>query len=256
MLHNALSKLEEWRHLPAYQLERRVDVFIGLLLPEIIEQQFHEPSGLVIPEFPLHRENVLKNKSHSKRKNDSVKVDFAVFCRNRDKKIFLVELKTDSESIRKGQLDDMRDAKCVGPMQVLDGVIRAAIHSPVKRKYGHLLYELHKLGCIVRKYRKENKGAKNFDEIDMDNARPGLAPTFRDLRVAENWEKATIKLILIAPSDALKKKNVDVSGFHHMTLHDVANAIKDECKSRLKFVQYLLQWEETKAGRAQLAKGT
>ncbi len=254
MLLNALSKLEEWRHLPAYQLERRVDVFFGLFLPEIIEQRFREPGGVVIPEFPLHRGNVLRE-SNSKRKNESVKVDFAVFCRNRYKKIFLVELKTDSRSIRPDQLKHMLCAARddVGPEQVLGGVVKAAIHSPVKPKYGHLLYELHKLGCVARRYCKDNKGAKNFDQIDMNKTSPGLEPTFRDLDVSVNWKNAAIELVLIAPSDVRQKGHVELSRFHHITLADVANAIEDECKSRLELAHYLRRWEETKAGRAQLA---
>lgn len=249
MLLNALSKLEEWRHFPAYQLERRVDVFFGLFLPEIIEHRFHEPGGVVIPEFPLHKGNVL-DVSDTKKINESVKVDFAVFCRNRDKKIFLVELKTDSRSIRPDQLRNMRAAKKVGPKRVLGGVVEAAIHSPVKPKYGHLLSNLHDLGCIARKYCEENKGARNFDQINMKDASPGLAPTFRDLCVSESWTNATIELVLIAPSDTHQHANADI---HHVTLANVANVIEDECRSRLEFAHYLRQWEETKAGRAQLA---
>ncbi len=252
MLLNALHKLEEWRHLPAYQLERRVDVFFGLFLREIIEYRFHKPGGVVIPEFPLHKGNVLGEKD-SKRKNESVKVDFAVFCGNRDKRIFLVELKTDSKSIRGNQLDHMLKASKKGPECVLGGVLEAAIHSPVKPKYGHLLYKLHQIGCITRKYDEKNKGAINFDQIDMKKASPGLEPTFRDLAVSENWKKAAIELVLIAPS-ALQQEKADYSQFHHMTLADVATAIEDECRSKLVFTNYLRKWEKTKAGRAQLVE--
>ena len=33
----ALELLDRWRHFPAYQLERRADVFFALYLPGIVE---------------------------------------------------------------------------------------------------------------------------------------------------------------------------------------------------------------------------
>ena len=57
LLINAFNALDEWRHFPAYQLERRVDVFFGLLLPQIVEAEFgwSRNNLCVIPEFPLHK---------------------------------------------------------------------------------------------------------------------------------------------------------------------------------------------------------
>jgi hypothetical protein len=47
------DKLDDWRHLPAYQLERRADVFFSIYLPELLEERYgFEIEGLV-PEFPL-----------------------------------------------------------------------------------------------------------------------------------------------------------------------------------------------------------
>ena len=40
MLSRILGQLDEWRHLSAYQLERRVDVLFGMLLPTVIGVKF------------------------------------------------------------------------------------------------------------------------------------------------------------------------------------------------------------------------
>ena len=46
--------LDQWRHFPAYALERRADIYFGLVLPEIMKQRFELAGSVtVIPEFPL-----------------------------------------------------------------------------------------------------------------------------------------------------------------------------------------------------------
>ena len=93
MLSTVFSKLDEWRHLPSYQLERRVDVFFGLFLPEVLAALSDREPVLgtlipddvhVVPEFPLHKGllGISKNKQQG-HDNQSVKVDFAVFPRTR-----------------------------------------------------------------------------------------------------------------------------------------------------------------------------
>ena len=78
-----LRQLDEWRHLPAYQLERRVDVLFGMFLPTVIEEEYEVSPGncWVIPEFPLHKGKLEKSAS-----NQSVNVDFAVFFEKRAEK--------------------------------------------------------------------------------------------------------------------------------------------------------------------------
>ena len=77
-LSDALCQFDQWRHLPAYQLERRVDVFFGLFLPEVIVRRFKAPFGKLIPEFPLHKGKTRISEDCGD--NQSVNVDFAVFC--------------------------------------------------------------------------------------------------------------------------------------------------------------------------------
>ena len=252
LLRTFFAKLDEWRHMPAYQLERHVDVFVGLFLPELIEKKFHESGGVVVPEFPLHKGNLgVDQDFDQKENNQSINVDFAVFCKSEEiRRIFLVELKTESKSIRTEQLCNMRKAQHVGSEAVLGGVLKAANSSDEKPKYAHLLYKLHNVGCVERKHKE--KGAKDFDQINMDDRSPGLAPTFRDLEVSEDWKEATLDLALIAPQISFKSQSTDFSNFFLITLDEVANVIEEECYSRLQLSRYLREWERTKAGRAQL----
>ena len=51
--------LDAWRHLPAYQLERRADIFFALFLPEVLEKHFNIAlNPILVPEFPIRKSNV------------------------------------------------------------------------------------------------------------------------------------------------------------------------------------------------------
>ncbi len=102
ILSRILGQLDDWRHLPAYQLERRVDVLFGMLLPTVVGAKFgvRPENCKVIPEFPLHKK--LFNPSGN---DQSTNVDFAVFFEKKSKKhLCLLELKTDKKSIKKSKL--------------------------------------------------------------------------------------------------------------------------------------------------------
>ena len=119
-----LRQLDEWRHLPAYQLERRVDVLFGMLLPTVIGEKYRVSPGncCVIPEFPLHKGKLCDKYTN----NQSVNVDFAVFFENRvEKHLCLVELKTDQQSISVPQIENMGRAAAVGAKELLVGVLEA-----------------------------------------------------------------------------------------------------------------------------------
>lgn len=88
--------MDRWRHLPAYQLERRADIFFALFLPEVLEKHFEvDISQTLIPEFPVKNPN----------NNQSSNVDFLALQQSQDgnpDRAFLVEIKTDMGSRRFG----------------------------------------------------------------------------------------------------------------------------------------------------------
>jgi len=94
LLNGILKLMDNWRKLPAYQLERRLDIFFAHFLSDIIEEEFSAKidSDNIIPEFPLK-----KNKGDKGDKWSS-KVDYAVFD-NANNTVYLFELKTTMNSI-------------------------------------------------------------------------------------------------------------------------------------------------------------
>lgn len=98
--------LRIWKQLPKYQAERRLDVFFGLYMEDILKEcrsnLFAEEDQLIlVPEFPLQ-----KNKSN----NECTNIDYLVF--NVTKKcVHAIELKTDTHSVNDDQIDYYRRFK-------------------------------------------------------------------------------------------------------------------------------------------------
>ena len=50
--------LKKWYEYPKYQLERRLDIFFSIYLPEILKEKgIHIELNDIFPEFPLKKEN-------------------------------------------------------------------------------------------------------------------------------------------------------------------------------------------------------
>ncbi len=192
-IQSVFDRMEQWRHLPAYQLERRVDIFLSFCLPEVVKSKFElkqDDELFVVPEFPLHKGAVF---NAAKNKNQSVKVDFAVFAK-KEKRIFLVEFKTDNNSINLDQLKCMRKANNANTL--LKGVKECALHSDNLRKYAHLIWTLQDIGCI--------KNCDNLTQVDLNTNGCRLKDKFRNLEVSEHWKDEEIQFGLIFPSDNAK----------------------------------------------------
>jgi len=101
-INTLFDTLDDWRCLPAYQLERRVDVFFALHLKEILKRKLNDATiDIIIPEFPL-RKGDLNNFMDND--NKSYKIDYLVFSKTRNQ-VYLIELKTDQKSRRYVQYD-------------------------------------------------------------------------------------------------------------------------------------------------------
>ena len=211
MISRILNQVDEWRHLPAYQLERRVDVLFGMMLPTVIGVKFEvNPEDCrVIPEFPLHKGKLGKSKN-----NQSLNVDFAVFFEKEGTKhLCLVELKTDQKSIKVEQIGTMGRVReeGVGARELFDGVFKAAKASKESRKYAHLIWKLHEIGCI------ELPDVDGFSKMPMAQDRPGLAGRLKSLRrnnVSEAWSDAVIDLVVIVPRKLRNEERINAVGKH------------------------------------------
>ncbi len=135
--------LDRWRHLPAYQLERRADIFFGLFLPEVLNDHLLsrgiEIDQRLIPEFPLGQANTKR----------SDKADFFALSVDR-KHAFLIELKTDMRSLRNSQEDYLNRAVARGLAAILCDLrgMAKATDRHARRKYFHLLEAVAGLGLL------------------------------------------------------------------------------------------------------------
>ncbi|MGA7845141.1 MAG: hypothetical protein WCB17_11375, partial [Dehalococcoidales bacterium] len=58
-INDIFDKMENWRNLPKYQLERRSDLFFAIYLKEVVEAKFGVLlKDQIIPEFPIHKKTI------------------------------------------------------------------------------------------------------------------------------------------------------------------------------------------------------
>jgi hypothetical protein len=138
------DRMDAWRHLPDYQLERRADLFFSLYLPEVLQAKLGfvvRPE--IVPEFPLRLGTLYPGRGS----NRSVKVDYLALSADGGEAI-LVELKTDGNSRRDKQDAELAAAREAGMPRLLEGVIEIFHATVAKGKYIQLLNRLGRLGLV------------------------------------------------------------------------------------------------------------
>lgn len=144
LIDKLFSRLDVWRLLPAYQLERRADIFFAIYLDEIFKVKFGNAIDLVIPEFPVRVGDIYEN---ARQPNLSFKIDYVVVCEI-IKKVYLTELKTDSRSRRDEQDKYLERAKENNIKKLVDGLIKIYCATAQKKKYNNFIDPLIKHGWI------------------------------------------------------------------------------------------------------------
>lgn len=211
-INELFSKLDEWRHLPAYQLERRADIFFSLYLGDLLCKRLGLEIDGVIPEFPV-RIGTIHPKTN-RNKNLSIKIDYLAKAKNRDTVVF-VELKTDDFSRSCKQDRDLQRAKEVGVVKLLHGLREIYAATGSKKKYRCLLGKLQEMGLIVL----------NPDE------------TIEIIEV-----KYEVQVVYIQPNNRDGKENV-------ISFREIADIIEQqEDELSLRFAQSLREWASVRAG--------
>jgi len=134
--------LDKWRYFPAYQLERRADIFFAIFLKQIIQNKYNLSIDTVIPEFPVRVGAIIE-----KEINKSFKIDY-VAVNQKMKQVFLVELKTDLLSRREKQDWYLKRAQEINIHGLVDGLIKIFHATNQKSKYMYLLNDIESLGWI------------------------------------------------------------------------------------------------------------
>ncbi len=149
MIHfNALfDRMDAWRHLPDYQLERRADLFFSLYLAEALQAKRGFPiREQFVPEFPVRKGTIFPG-IPVKESNQSYKIDYLALSAD-GAKALLVELKTESLSRREDQDNYLIAARNAGLPALLDGLLEIFRKTDAKRKYFYLLEQLEKIGLL------------------------------------------------------------------------------------------------------------
>ncbi len=194
--------LDRWRHFPAYQLERRADVFFSLYLAEVVAAETGVPlQHMVIPELPVKHPH----------DNQSGKVDYALFSEDA-RRAFLVELKTDQGSRRSAQDDYLFRAEEQGLHHVLEGLLEIVLATKARAKYFHLLTALAEAGCL--------RIPADAQDFIWPESRPGQTDRLRSIEVVVPRD-ATIDVLYVQPTATPGDRCIDFQTFaRHVAAHD------------------------------------
>jgi hypothetical protein len=144
LIDRLFSLLDDWRHLPAYQLERRADIFFAIYLDKVITAKFGHTIDFIVPEFPVRVGDISENVLHL---NMSFKIDYVAVCEQVNK-VYFIELKTDQSSRRDKQDRYLDKAREINVTKLMDGIIKIYGATLQKTKYDNLISLLSKIGWL------------------------------------------------------------------------------------------------------------
>ena len=242
-----LNLLNDWRHLPFYSMETRAAPFFAMFMREVLKTRFGtEMHEILIPEFPL-RIGTLYDEEERKQlwpeggpsSDQSYNVDYVAFAKGKDT-AYLVELKTDMDSLRSQQDEYLCAARKKGLPSLVEGVRKMAKKSEKKQKYVHLLHRL---------------SAPGIELVSIPDDTPLYENTFP--RVVRGWTQAIDRLtfekqhfsettvVFVQPV----KGDPDENGFEHIYFEEVANIVERRGDLGALFANYLRQWTVTAGSR-------
>ncbi len=255
---DVFNRLDRWRNLPKYQLERRADIFFSLYLLDIMQSELGKRRqkfiDLIIPEFPLLQPGS-KSKGTGKKCHLSNNVDYLMFSEPRgktpeSKKVWLVELKTDGASIRPEQIDYICQAARQGLGKCVKDLVEIALNTNSRQKYFHLLHSLSSAGIILSPTELRastfNRTGSDKSLVKSDSRYCGLV---EKIKLAPEWRKAEAEIVFIVPEEV----QVSCKGRHLnvrcITFNQISRFLRTQ-KGELPrvFARSLNHWHDVKAG--------
>jgi hypothetical protein len=220
------DRMDSWRHLPNYQLERRADLFFSLYLPEVLEEKLgFAIMPELIPEFPARIGTIYPSIGS----NQSFKIDYLALSADASEAVF-VELKTDGGSRREKQDKYLVAAQEVGLSALIDGLLAIFQATRAKRKYFHLLDTLARMGLL-------NIPTNMHDVISRDSLR-GITAASRGVKVTCAVQRCHI--VYVQPNG----EGPDIISFDDFRA--VVGKHRDAVSAR--FAQSLKEWARVTAG--------
>jgi hypothetical protein len=225
-LDSLFDRMDSWRHLPNYQLERRADLFFSLYLPEALEAKLGFPvADQIAPEFPVRIGTIYPDIPIDK----SYKIDYVTLSADGAKAI-LVELKTEGMSRRDDQDLYLQAARKAGFRTLLSGVLDIFRATNAKRKYFYLLEHLEGMGVLRI-------------PVDMKEimARRGLQGATEASRRIEITTQATDTMIMYVQPNGDGRDIISFTEF-------AAVVRRHDDPMSQRFTSSLCEWAEIQAG--------
>jgi len=135
------DKLDRWKQLPNYQLERRADIFFAQYMAEALEIKLgSKVKPTIVPEFPAKQEDTKR----------SDKIDYLAVTADGNE-LVLIEIKTDMGSTRAAQWKYLRRAAKAKASGLLSWLVEIRKATNEGDKYDALFAELRGLGLDPEK---------------------------------------------------------------------------------------------------------
>ena len=234
--------LNQWRHLPSYSLETRAAPFFAVFLRDVLSAHFGEDvHETLIPEFPLRVGTLYKKEELEEMKSkpspdQSYNVDYLAFGQD-GKTAYLVELKTDLDSVRPEQIKYLRAAKQVanrdGFFCLVEGVKQVAKKSDKKQKYVHLLHRLADNGLNLVDV-PDNLYDKSFPKVTR-----GWTDALDKQKVTPE-AISEARVVFVQPA-AHGRNHPE---FDYIYFNKVADAVQSRGDLGCMFANHLRQWTE------------
>lgn len=177
------SQLADWKRLPAYKAETRIDSLVGYYLADMLSDFLQVPIVGLIPELPIRLATVKPRLEGTPYAERSFKVDFLAIAEHGV--CYLVEFKTDSASRREAQDTYLLEAQAIGVAAIIAGIKRIAHVSAYKQKYGHLLAKLESYGLF-----DSSLPERHFEIIYVQPANSKAETQVIDFLWMANWLEA------------------------------------------------------------------
>lgn len=233
------DRMDAWRHLPGWQLERRADLFFSLTLRPVLETVLDRPlHPVLVPELPL-RTTVLSGLDGTDLSASNV--DYFAIAADR-RRAFLIELKTDARSRRDAQDADLQAARAVGLAALLQGVVDIVV-GPRSRsvhrdhKYAWLVHQLVEQGCL--------RAPEAYRRLVHAERRVGLTAAARQISVPVDLQDVPLDVVYVQPEAAAGEGSLEATVVSFERYAEVLRRAGDPMS--LRFAESLRQWQRPPA---------
>ena len=227
---DVFTLLDKLRHHHGYRLEPAAAPFFTLFLPCVMEEFYDIEIKLpIIPEFPIRKED---NREDNR---ESYKADYFALSSDR-KSAFLIELKTDMNSLNKGQNEYLKRASEKKMYNILcDIKYLADTENKLSRhKYFHILKNLECLNLIQM--------CRTLEDVMYRDRSIGVHKLINDIRIIDG--DFLPKIIYILPKNCSGK----VDGEKVIDFCNFASIIEKRGEIGRRFAESLREWVKSPAG--------